>query len=340
MNKLSIIAILFFLGIAEVAVSDTREITDMTGRKVAIPAKIERIAVVWPAYAEILLSLGSGNKICATGMNVKMFEWMLKVCPTLGTARSVSVENELNIEELVKSNPDIVFLNNPKQVQKAEEAGLVAVNVGYSDFQGLMECIGLSGKILGDPYDKKAGKLIDYFSGKIKIIHDRFKEQPAKERPKILHLLQIDPLYVDGRNAIVDSWIETAGGVNTADFEGSAKPVSLEQIMSWNPDIIIIGKVDKFPVKNGLKMKEEISSLPGWSSLNAVKNKRVFLNPDGVFFWGRASAEESLQIQWAAKTFFPGKFKDIDIRKEIKFFYRTFFGYEITDEDLSEMLAD
>ena len=71
-----------------------------------------------------------------------------------------------------------------------------------------------------------------------------------------------------------------------------------------------------------------------------MKNKAVYANPTGVYLWDRYSAEEALQILWAAKLLWPTQFANIDIIQQTKNFYSTiFFHYQLTDADVAAILA-
>lgn len=71
---------------------------------------------------------------------------------------------------------------------------------------------------------------------------------------------------------------------------------------------------------------------------NAVKNKKVYVNPAGVFSWDRYGAEVALQILWAAKTLHPELFKDVDIAAETKKFYKEFLHYDLSDKEVGYIL--
>nr|WP_314659435.1 iron chelate uptake ABC transporter family permease subunit [uncultured Rothia sp.] len=75
-----------------------------------------------------------------------------------------------------------------------------------------------------------------------------------------------------------------------------------------------------------------------WADVPAVKNGKIIKNPVGTFNWDRYSAEEALQILWAAKLFHPEKFTDIDLVKETREFYSTFYGYNLTEDEAQHII--
>lgn len=157
---------------------------------------------------------------------------------------------------------------------------------------------------------------------------------PMSKRPRVLHISNLSPLTVDGKGSMMDSWIKVAGGVNVAASVSQAGyQVSPEQIMAWNPDIIIIGSVSK-----GVS-PADIMNNPAFKSVKAVQTKRVYINPKGMFFWDRYSAEAILQVQWAAQKFYPTKFRSFDVVKETESFYKTFFNYPLTPQEAEMIIA-
>lgn len=178
----------------------------------------------------------------------------------------------------------------------------------------------------------------------MKMIGNVTSKIPQEQRPKILHIASFSPLTVDGKDAIITSGIELAGGINVADVTGNSKATSLEQVFQWNPDMIIMGRV---LTGNGLNNSASVSDTdagkimndPIWNQLKAVKDKKVFINPDGAFSWDRYSAEEALQLQWMAKLINPDKFTNIDMVKETRYFFKTFMNYDLSEEEANKMLA-
>lgn len=321
--------------------SQEKVITDSTGAKVKVPSKINRIADSWPAHNEMVTMLGGGDKIVASISTPKSVPWLFKVNPSIKKAVTAFTNSTVNTEQLVKAKPDVIFMPiNSKAQNKITELGIPAVQLNYTDFNSMKKVVSLTGEILGGDSVKKAQLYNSYLDSKLKMVTDVTSKIPDNEKPKVLHILSFSPLTVDGRNTIIDSWIKAAGGVNAAaaDIDGNMKETSMEQILKWNPDIIIVGSNTTDNKKSAIDEINKLTANSSWSQVNAIKNKKVYVNPTGAFLWDRYGAEEALQIQWAAKTIHPDKFKNLDIAKETKSFYKTFLNYNLTDEDTNKIL--
>ncbi len=65
---------------------------------------------------------------------------------------------------------------------------------------------------------------------------------------------------------------------------------------------------------------DEILASPVWAAVDAVAHHRVYVNPRGMFWWCRETSEEALQFLWLAKTLYPERFADVDLRQETRDF--------------------
>ena len=83
---------------------------------------------------------------------------------------------------------------------------------------------------------------------------------------------------------------------------------------------------------------EKIKADPAWQSISAVKNNRIYANPTGTFPWDRYSAEEALQILWAAQLFHPEQFKDLNMVEKTQAFYKKYYGYALSKENAEQIL--
>lgn len=313
-----------------------RTITDMAGITVTIPVKIERVAVLQPWHNSMLAMLGDGSKIVATTPNVQHIPWFKKFAPNISTIPGVFVSSTVNMEELLKAKPDIVILpvSSNQTAQNIMKTGIPVVQLssggGDDIFVELKKCVLFMGKIMGDSENAKANQYVVYLDSKLQMLKSRASAIPNEQKLKVVHLSSASPLKVDGHKSIIDAWINIAGGVNAATIDGPMKEISIEQLLKWNPDVIIIAGT--MQTINDVK-KDRL-----WQKLKAVQNGRVYLNPKGVFLWDRGGPEEALQIQWAAKTLYPNRNVDIDIQKEAKSFYKTYFNYDMSDDEMKGIM--
>ncbi len=314
----------------------TKVIKDVDGQEVTVPVTPERVANLWHANNQVILTLGGAPKLSATTHYVTTIPWFRQVYPDITKVPApIAANNDLNMEALLATKPDVVLVSSEKQAEAVRKAGLTAVRVGFSDMNGLMQTVNLTAEVLGTQgaYER-AQKYNAYMQKNLKLIEERLKDLPDSERPKVMHIGSGTKVQnVSGSGIVIDEWIKIAGGQNVAADLKGMKDVSMEQITSYAPEVIIIGG------DASAKGVQTIQSDAAWKDVPAVKNGKIIRNPYGTFNWDRYSTEEALQVLWAAKTLHPQKFTDIDMVKETQQFYSTFFGYSLSADDAQRILA-
>jgi iron complex transport system substrate-binding protein len=114
------------------------------------------------------------------------------------------------------------------------------------------------------------------------------------------------------------------GGLHTGLAE-----VSMEKILEWNPDILVID----------FGSPSELYSNPKWKAIKAVQNKKVFRQPIGAFIWDRPTAESAvLHPLWLAKIVYPELFADVNMIQEIKQFYKEIMSFNLNDAQAKAIL--
>lgn len=314
----------------------TKVIKDVDGQEVTVPVTPERVANLWHANNQVILTLGGAPKLSATTHYVTTIPWFRQVYPDITKVPApIAANNDLNMEALLATKPDVVLVSSEKQAEAVRQAGLTAVRVGFSDMNGLMQTVNLTAEVLGTQgaYER-AQKYNAYMQKNLKLIEERLKDLPNSERPKVMHIGSGTKVQnVSGSGIVIDEWIKIAGGQNVAADQKGMKDVSMEQITAYAPEVIIIGG------DASAKGVQTIKSDAAWKDIPAVKNNKVIRNPYGTFNWDRYSTEEALQVLWAAKTLHPQKFTDVDMVKETQEFYSTFFGYSLSADDAQRILA-
>ncbi len=322
----------------------TQVVTSLSGEKVTVPLKINRIAEQFPAHTVTDIMLGVGDKLVAIPQNVKTIPFLRKVYPGVnGLPELFRNGGKVNMEELLKLKPDVVStISGGDTLTPFQQAGLPAVNMDFNTFPQLVPSIQLAGKVYGGAAAAKAKAYNDYVTAKLAMVQSRLAKLPATEQPSVVHIASYPPVVVDGGKSLIDGWIKIAGGTDSASgVKGTHVTVSMEQLLQWNPDVLIVetpGGDQGLAANSAQSVIDNLAKSPGWADLKAVKAGRVYLNPQGLYPWDRFGPEEALQIQWAAKVLHPDLFTDLDIRSETKNFYSKFFNYHTTEADLDQIL--
>lgn len=319
-----------------------REFTDQLGRKVVIDDQIERVAVLQHQTLNLLVQLDATDKIVGVmgnwreqlGQNYERLAPELVKVPNVGDLKSV------NLESLVQLKPQVVFVTNyapQEMIDKISQVGIPVVAISLQKDnsgkaknnvnpelineeqaynEGLKEGIALIGDIVNKPDNAKA--LIKETFDSRDVVAQHLKNIPENQR--IRAYMANPELTTYGSGKYTGLMMQHAGAMNVAasTIKGY-KQVSLEQVISWNPEVIFIQ--DRYP-----SVVDEINNDPRWQVIDAVKNKRVFLMPEYAKAWGYPMPEAmALGELWMASKLYPQKFADVDVDAKVNNWYQKFY---------------
>lgn len=324
----------------------TRTITNLDGSTIKVPAEAQRVACLFgPSYEKVVL-LGCEDKIIADGdFHIDGWPWSNVAYKRLNEVPGVpNAHDDLNLEELVKMGPDLVFyFNKPDVVEQMQKLGLSVVPAassvkGQTKLADTKDMLMVYAQALGNETAiKRAEDYADYFDEKLAMITAVTSKIPEAERPTVYFANQ-DLLNACGKASDRPEVIDLAGGIAVAkDVAGSATEVTMEQLLQWDPDFIIIDHAGSSGNAPAEEIVTSLSTDARLKDLTAVKKDQVRISPTGVFFWD-AGQQKILQLMWIAKLLHPDKFADLDMATELKEFYSRFFDYQLTHEQAEKIL--
>lgn len=309
-------------------------ITHYYGNKtVTVPVVVKRIACGWPAQNSIIAMLGYGDKIVATSDTIKSVPLFRKFVPSIVNAVYCFSNSDVHMEELLKTKPDVLFVPDSMagKVEQARMMGIAVATFRSNSLPAIIERTVITGEILGPDAHKKALAYQRYFNENVARVQRVVLKIPLEKRVRVYHSIR-SSLTTAGGDSLVQDWMQRAGAKNVAEdwFRGlNTGTVTIEQILKADPDVIVAMNAES---------AHEMRKDSRWSNLRAVKNNKIYVNPRGMFWWCRETAEEALQILWLAKTIYPEYFRKIDMKKETKYFYKKFYGYDLTESEIQTIL--
>lgn len=326
--------------------SGTRTIIDQVGNEVVLPEKIERVVIasVWPLASVYVLSMGTDKLVGLDPAIISAAEnsMLIKIAPEISEIESGFSQNgTMNAEELIKLDPDVVLYSSgvPEDYEVATKAGIPAVGFSlsikdYNAVETINSWIELLEEVMGE--DISSDEYIQYGEEMQKMVAERLKDVKEEDKPSsmIIHKYSNNTVSVPGTWA--DYWITASGGINAAaEIEGT-KETSIEQVYEWNPDKIFITNFnDALPedIYNNTLCSAD------WSNIQAVKNKDVNKIPLGMYRWYVTCSDSPIMLLWMAMQNHPELFSDIDFNETIKDFYSRFYDFELTNEDIEQILS-
>ncbi len=259
-------------------------------------------------------------------------DWYLKFYPQLADNPVVFPNtNEVNLESLLQLDPDVVFVADEGLRDKLLDAGIPALYVMFTSPETVIQGVTLIGDVLGGQAPVIAKELVADYQAYMALVKGKTDSIAKADRPTVFYAAN-NTLNTEGIGSIVTTWIEMAGGVNIATengIEGTFKDITLENLLQWDPDVIICRDAEH---------KAEYMSDSRFAGLSAVKNGRVHVNPKGVFVWCVRSADEVLQPLWAATVIQPELFSDLDMTAYVKDFYNKYYHYDPNEVEIQDIL--
>lgn len=313
-----------------------KTLVDMGGNTVVVPATVDRIAITCQGgAAQEIAVLGGAGKIVALPSQ-KRFTTLLKAYPDLAGLPEVGTFDNVNIEALMNVKPDVVIASrSAKRGNEAiRNAGIPVVEINTGANNKIAACekeFKLIGELLGNP--QRADELVGFWDQQLKAISDRLQGVPSDAARRVYYVLGALN-HTNGGDLWGQAFITAAGGVNVAESLGTGRDVDLEQVIKWNPDVMILSSNEGSFVS--------ISDVLGSNQLEGVKaveNEQVFLCPVGGFWWDRPSPEAILGITWLAKTLYPEHCGDVDLQGVTKEFFSSFYGYDLSTAEFEAFLA-
>ena len=317
---------------------ETRKVTDLAGTEVEIPKTVEKVIVTWASGHELVVMLGGAERLqfCLEELKSSKFEWLQVIEPEIMSVPTLERSN-LNVEWYLAQSPELIISSKETEVAQLREAGLTTVYMPMSTIENLQDAITLLGEILGDEAKTKAQKYNEYFDKSFSDVSAVISQMQENELKSTYLLDAQNSSHAErthGKNTVYIEFLEK-GGAKTVfpDLSGVYKDVTAEALLLANPEYILIGGMNQKEAYDLLVAREDLSSL------DAIKNGKVYRIPQGAYQFDRTSAELAIYPTFVAKTLYPERFASVDLGATVKSFYKEFFDFELSDSQVSAILA-
>ena len=297
---------------------------DQADRIVTVPRPTERVVTITPEASRLMVALGAVDRLVGIEQWSLKEDWgftkFLEIHPEVSErVTDIGMYTNLNLELILSLKPDVIFHWSQEDANIIHEKTTIPVIVVCSVFrrERLIDEIEIMGTLVDS--EKEAEELIAYIDEKTVEVTDVTSEIPEDEKVKVYlafwSSITKTPPYYDP--------VDLAGGINVArecPTAGYSVEVSKEQIVKWNPDIILIHHGS---TAYGIP-KEDILSDPALQTVNAVKTGKVYYTPGPWFWWEQPRA--ITECFYLAKLFYPDKFEELNVEKEGNEIFEKFWG--------------
>lgn len=319
------------------ALPDSVTLTDQAGNTIEIPQPVERVLSAYGPSTAIIYSVDAEDTLVSAAY--------LGAKDTIGSTAMANIDSrfedlksesfsqdEFNVEEAVNLDPDLIIAN--ARSSWLDTVGELDVPIFLYDAETpelLKEAVLLTGEIFGPNSTAQAEAWVEYYDWVYDTILESTQSLSDEERPGVL-FTGTSPLRIASGIMYQTSVIEIAGGISVStELTGYWNDVNLEQIATWDPDVIIV------PPYGGATV-EAITEDAEWQILEAVQTGEVYQIPKLVAPWDTPASDSVLGIIWMSQVLFPD-LVDLDCEEQAEYFFNTFYDYAISAEELETICA-
>ena len=319
---------------------EPKKFVDDANREVTFYRPIEQIVAASPNTVKTIIALGACDKLVATTHYGKQCQCSVlagtictaNVCggrlfelPVVGPSSRITC-----LELVVSLKPDLIFDRSSSADATEEKTGCPTVVISSSgfDLDTLYKEIETMGVLLEK--EQEAEELTSLIQEKVDKVRKVTSQIPEHEKPRVYFATRGYISSYGGMWGFTSTTghyypLDMAGGINVAEGISGSKVSSKEQIIAWNPDIIIA----RYSTKEGdvPDPVECILSDPDLQTMDAVKNGTVYYAMS-VYCLGTPQDRSLAHMMYLAKLLHPDKFEDLDVEKEGNEIMEAFLGVD------------
>ena len=246
----------------------TKTLTDDLGNSIAIDTVPGTIITLAPNLTEFIYELDLQKNLIGNTL----------YCNYPEEARSITKIGDLltiDLEKIVTLKPDMIFItvegNTKSNFTKLKGLGYTVFVSNPRNFKGIKKTTMDIAKIFG--VEKAAESKIEIWQKRIDLVYEKCKDSPPR---KAMFLISLNPIILAAKNTFVNGFLQVNNIQNiTGDLEINYPFFNREDVLERNPGLII------HTLENINSMNDLLDAYPEWSSLDAIKNNKVYyVDPD------------------------------------------------------------
>jgi len=316
-----------------------RDIVDGAGRKVRVPSRATRIFAAGPP-ASILVFAVAPDTLLGWTTPFRPAELPFvpgKYADLPVTGRLTGRGGSANVESVIASRPDLIvdygaindtFASLADRVQK--QTGIPYLLLDGA-FDRIPDAIRTIGALTGE--DARAEALARHARDTVDDVTRRVASIPIARRPRLYYGRGPRGLDTGLAGSINMEVIDRLGATNVAASmgRGGLVSVSLEQVLAWDPEVIVTTDPNFFG---------SVRRDPLWRPVAAVRTGRVHLSPAEPFGWidFPPSLNRLIGMRWLGRILYPDAFPE-DLRPAVRDFYTRLYHRAPSAAQLDALIA-
>ena len=335
-----IAAITWVVALALAAPASARMVTDSAGRKVEVPDTVSRIFTAGPPSATLIYTLAP-QKLLGWTRAFTPEERPFVAAPYVDlpvTGRLTGGGGTANFEAVVALKPDLIVdvgTINPTFVSLADRVQQ-QTGIPYVLIDGTLANTAATYRLLGDIVgaNDRGEALAAYAERTQAELRERLAGIAPSARPSVYYGRGPKGLETGLSGSINLELLEAVGANNAAAAagRGGLATVSMEQVLSWNPDFVLT--IDA-------NFHKAAMSDPLWQSTKAARAGRVYLVPAVPWGWFDTppGVNRLIGVRWLSALFYPERFPE-SLRSTTREFYKLFYSVDVSEAQLDQLLRD
>lgn len=293
---------------------------------------IENALYMFPEASDRIVAMADGNQ--GSGFFPADFDKNI--------GEKTILPRSANTEAILAQNPDTVVLKDflkGRMGEPLERIGVPTLYLNLETPEAWMSDLDKIGRLFGNP--DRASELQLFFDKRMSMVENALEGLSEAEKPRTLLLYWSVKDGSTTANIPPLSWMQTrivemAGGTPVwkgADLGERWTQTGIEQIAAWDPDVIVVAAYH-------IAASEALDSIRNdstWSSLRAVRNGNIHAFPGDYHSWDQPDGRWILGLEWLASSLHPDRFPELDMKSEVKSFYRDF--YHMDADDFNRLVA-
>ncbi|WP_176701951.1 ABC transporter substrate-binding protein [Gilliamella sp. wkB178] len=341
-SKVIIIVAILFFSIFSVTANpnDQSEIVQKFG-DIPPPNEINRVLSSGPVADVLLLSVAPNKLVGLSSLSLspqqkKFFSPAIQNLTMTG--RLAGRGTTASYEKIIQLTPNLIvdignitptYVDLAKQVEKQTRIPYLLINGKLSSSPQQIRQLS---HILNN--DEQGSALAQYAEKVLKQTKDIGNLTSNNQAIKVYSARGPDGLETGLRGSIHTEVLDWIGAKNVAEQAGQniITRVSIEQLMLWQPDVIIISDRNFYA---------KVSKDPLWQRINAVKEGRVYLAPSLPFGWidGPPSINRLMGLSWLSHILYPQNMSKEQFTANIVEYFKLFYNYQLSTDELKQILT-
>lgn len=316
----------------------TRIFTDSLGREVELPVNLERVAAsgnlaqiaLFAIVPDLLVGL-------AVDWGTNAAQYLHEDYTSLPIFGEFYGKGELSMEQILLANPQVIVDVGEPKATAAEDMDAITEQMGIPTvfIEAHLDTMDEAYLMLGELFNMqdRAKVLSDYCHDVYAMCND-IMLQVGDDKTSLLYCRGTDGLSVIANGVFQGQLIDFASN-NLAVLEepsskGTGNVVSMEQILLWNPEVIIFETNSIYST---------VADDETWQQLDAIKNSSYFEVPEGPYNWMGfpASVNRYLGMLWMCDLLYPDKVT-YNLKDEVVKYYDLFYHCDLTDEQYDALV--